>query len=234
MKIRYTRSGGRTPPRDREILEIDTEGAFTMWRSVGSATHPPTPIGRFAGQLDAQEQKKIQQAAAKAAKAGDLKLKPPPGAATDSITVGEAQARLGANDKAEGDWAGLIEGLRRLLGELTASPEAAIALKVEKRGQAARLVHQGSAEIQLDLSGLTVRAVLWEGHNKNGDWRAKELPAGADSKVKAGPGWSFDLPFDHGFKVTSGQEVVAYVTFAAFEGERAIPVGLSTPRDNSG
>jgi hypothetical protein len=232
MNIRYTRSGGRTPPRDREILELNADGKFSMWRSVGSATHPPTPIGRFAGQLDGQDQTQVQQAAAKAAKAGNLKLTPPPGAATETIAVGEAQARLGANDKAEGDWSGLIEQLRRLLGDLTASPQAAIGLEVREGGQAARLVHRGSAELQLDLSGLTVRAVLWEGYNKNGDWRAKELPAGAASKVKAGPGWSFDLPFNHGFKIAAGQEAVAYVTFAAFDGERAIPVALNSPRSS--
>lgn len=234
MKISYSRSGGRTPPRDREILEINSEGTFSMWRSVGSATHPPTPIGRFAGQLYDQGQIQLQEAAAKAAKAGNLKLKPLPGAATETITVDEAQARLGANDKPEGAWTDVIEQLRRLLGNLTAFPQAAVKLEVQERGRTARLVQQGPDELQLDLSGLTVRAVLWEGYNKAGDWRAKELPAGAASKVKAGPGWSFDLPFDHGFKIETGQEVVAYVTFAAFDGDRSIPVALNSPRGSSG
>jgi hypothetical protein len=126
----------------------------------------------------------------------------------------------------------LIEQLRHLLGDLTASPQAAIGLELLDGGRAARLVHQGSDNLRLNLSGLTVRAVLWEGYNKAGDWRASDLPAGATDQINAGPGWSFDLPFDHGFDIAAGQEVVAYVTFAAFDGEQAIPVALETMRSS--
>jgi hypothetical protein len=52
MMIHYARSGGFRPPRDREILTIEEDGAFTMWRSVGSAVHPPSPVGRFAGHCE--------------------------------------------------------------------------------------------------------------------------------------------------------------------------------------
>jgi hypothetical protein len=214
------------------LLEINPDGTFSMWRSVGNATQPPAPIGRFAGQLEPQIQAELQQAAAKAVEAGNFKLTPPPGAATETITLDQVQARLGANDEPEGAWAGLIEQLRRLLGDLTASPQAAISLELLDGGRAARLTHHGPDALQLDLSGLTVRAVLWEGYNKAGDWRANELPAGATDNITAGPGWSFDLPLAHGFNIAPSQEVVAYVTFAAFDGEQAIPVALETMRSS--
>ncbi len=54
MIVTYRRVGGMQPPPDRELLTIDDDGSFTLWRSVGWATYPPTPVGRFSGRLDGQ------------------------------------------------------------------------------------------------------------------------------------------------------------------------------------
>jgi hypothetical protein len=233
MNIRYTRSGGRTPPRDREILDIDATGAFTLWRSVGAATNPPTPIGRFVGQLDAQLNAEVQSEAQAALDAGDVSQTPRPDSPVETITVDGVKARLGAYDEPAGAWGTLVSRLRQLLGDLAAFPQAALTLEVQPDGSRAQLIHQGSEALQLDLSALTVRAVLWESDNKAGDWRAPKA-SGSPGRLTADPGWTYDLLFDHGFTVASGQDVVAYVTLTVFDGQQAIPVALSSPRTQSG
>jgi hypothetical protein len=228
MTIRYTRSGGRTPPRDREVLEIGDDGAFTLWRSVGSATDPPTPVGSFAGKLEARDRTAITKLADAARQAGDLNIRPKPDSSTETISLDGATARLGALDQPEEPWGPLITRLRELLGELTSKPRAALALEVTPDGTAARLVQQGSDSLELDLTKLTVRAVLWKEYDKRGDWHAKDVSN--PGRITADPGWSLDLPFDHGFHIGSGEEVVAYVTCSAFDGDQAILVALTSPR----
>lgn len=232
MNIRYTRSGGRTPPRDREILDIDATGAFTLWRSVGAATNPPTPVGQFAGQLDAQLAAELQRETQAAVNAGDVSLTPRPDSPVETITLDGVKARLGAYDEPAGAWGTLVSRLRQLLGDLTAFPQAALAIEVQPDGTRAKLIQQGPDALQLDLSALTVRAVLWEGDNKAGDWRAPKA-SGSTGRLNADPGWTYDLPFDHGFTVASGQEIVVYVTLTAFDGQQATPVALSSPRAQS-
>jgi hypothetical protein len=231
LMLRYTRQGGRKPPRDREILEIEPNGAYMMWRSVGSSSYPPVPIGRFSGELSADQLSELQAKVDAVKPIGKLEVTPPPGAAIEKIE-GNKDLRLtcGAHDEPEGPWGELIEYVRELLDQLTESPQAVIALTVQQEGQKAQLTHRGSSPLRVDLSDLTVRAVLWEGYNNKGDWHwdktGRELP----SETTVNQGWSFDLPFGHGFEVASGQEVVAYVTFTAFDDKKPVPVMLESPR----
>ncbi len=252
--VRYSRSGGRTPPRDRERLEISPDGTFAMWRSIGSASHPPSPIGRFAGALDPALVAQLRREVAAAAQAGDLNVTPPPDAAIETIEVGDVRARLGIHEEPAGPWGALTQRLRQLLRDLADYPQAAIALEVILGGQGARLVHRGEEPFHIDLRFLTTRAVLWHGFSVEGDWRPSEglgsaggdlmadlawspdlpvdygLDVAEGEELVAGPGWSLDLPFDHGFDITQECEVVAYVTFEVHDGEEPITVSLQSPR----
>jgi hypothetical protein len=230
MSISYSRTGGFRPPRDREILEIQDTGEFTMWRSIGWATDPPSPIGRFSGEIDEALNARLHEEAAAAAKAGNLQMKLSPDSPVETIQIGEAKATVGANDEAEGPWGDVVRRLRKLLSDLTRHPQAAIALEVSKDGQTARLVHHGKEPLRLDLTAMTVRAVLWEEYDKPGDWRSPSRHSGDMANIEAGVGWSLDLPFDHGFEVGGKREVVAYVTFTVFDAKRAVPVSLQSPR----
>jgi hypothetical protein len=82
--------------------------------------------------------------------------------------------------------------LRELLVTLTDQPAGAIALQYE--GATARLVHLGQEIIELNLRDVELRAVHW---NDDGtaeeDWRQPLEGQGQDA-VKAGAGWSLDLP----------------------------------------
>lgn len=232
MNINYHRRGGRKPPRDNEQLEIDENGNFTLWRSVGWATTPPTPVGHFAGQLPAAEHDALCQQATVAAADGNFKATPKPDAAIETIKVDDAQARMGNHEKPAGPWGDLADHLRQLLVDLTERPKAALSLELDKGGKTARLVHLGSDSLRLDLSDLTVRAVLWEGQRKAGDWSAPaDKNKGKDTNASAG--WSLDLPFAHGFDLGGNKEVVAYVTLTLYKGNQRIPVSLLTARNRN-
>ncbi len=224
MTISYQRSGGRRPPRDNESLQIDEEAGFTMWRSVGAATYPATPIGRFAGTLDPETAEALAKEGASAVAAGNLSLTPKPDGSLETITVDSARASLGANDDPKGAWQPLVSRLRQLLGELTAQPRAAIAVRVEQNGGVAQLVHLGTEPLRLDLSALTVRAVLWQNHSTRGDWRASN--PGMPGEITAEPGWSLNLPFEHGFAVPEDASVRVYATFSILDGNNPAPVSV--------
>lgn len=226
--VHYSRTGGHQPPQDYEVLKIDGND-FTLWRSVGWATYPPTPIGRFTGQLDFNTKARLQTEMA--AVKDSLSVPLAPGEAAEKINLPHAHASVGIHYEAENSWGNLIDHLRLLLSTLTTFPNAAIRLEVSPDGQTARLVHLGTDPIRLDLSDLTVRAVLWNGYLNEGDWYS---PEGVNTfDVKANVGWSLKLPFNHKFEVKDGYEVVAYVTFSAFDGRTPVPVSLESPRVDS-
>jgi hypothetical protein len=228
--INYTRTGGRTPPRDREILAISNTGVFRLWRSVAFASDPPTPVGWFGGTLTVTDLTQLSSLATAAQQAGDLSIKPTPGSPIETLQVAGATARIGAYDEPEEPWGSLFEQLRGLLGSLTAAPQAALTVQVDPDGQAARLIHLGAQPLTIDLSELQVRAVLWESYNKQADWQS---PADNQGSVIANPGWNYPLPFDHNFTIATGQEVVAYVTCAITDPDQpnqSVPVALQSLR----
>jgi hypothetical protein len=215
LTVSITRSGGRTPPPDRERLEVADDGTFTLWRSVRSPV-----VGRFGGRLDDGLSAQVSSLAAAAAA-----VEPPagpqvPGAATETITVDGVSLRTGSSNDPPGPWGALVVVLRTWLRELTSSPVAAVGLDVAGDGSSAKLVHRGSEPIGLDLSGLSVRAVVWgPGWEQGGNWSTS---VAGDAKVDAGPGWSYDLPFDHGLTVGAGDALHVFATFGLFDGDAAV------------
>jgi hypothetical protein len=188
-----------------------------MWRSIATA------VVRFSGKLDASELRTLQSEAEAAATAGDFSKPPAPAGSVEMIDVNGGHASLGSNAYGEGAWGTLIDHLRRLLGELLHMPQAAIGLEVSPNARSARLVHLGEKPIAVDLSGLSVRAVLWgRGYQKLGDWKSSLGATFGPAQVEARNAWSFTLPFDHGFTPSDDQVVHVYANFAVTEeGQRA-------------
>jgi hypothetical protein len=219
MIVRYSRIGGRVPPQDNEGLQIEDDGGFSMWRSIAPA------IGRFAGTLPTSELSSIRREADGAIAAGDFMKPPVPDGAVDVIDTEGAHASLGSNDYADGAWAPLITHLRRLLDELISMPRAAVGIQVSDDGQSARLVHLGDTPLDVDLSQLTVRALLWgRGYRKLGDWTAPEGRPAHGPRVSASDSWSLALPFEHGFRQTRDRVIHAYATFAVTEKDQRADV----------
>jgi hypothetical protein len=238
--VRLRRLGGRVPPPDNEHLDVAPDGEFSMWRSTNTGV-----AGRFAGHLDPAELAGLVAEASEASAAGDLEVQPFPDASLETIEVQGARAELGGDT--EGAWAPLVARLHRLLDELTAAPLAAIALEVDQGGRRARLVHRGSDPLRLDLSGLASRAVLW-GPNwwLLQDWRsgtgedgragaAGGAGAGAGAgAVEAGPSWSLELPFAHGFEPGPDRTLQGFAELVLIEREIPVSVGLMATSPFSG
>jgi hypothetical protein len=225
MIVRYSRIGGRVPPPDNEGLQIDEDGSFTMWRSIAPA------IGRFDGKLEPSELNSVKSEVKKAAAAGDFSRPPSRDGSVDSIDIDGAHASLGSNDYAEGDWGALITHLRRLLDDLVRLPRAAVGIELAPDGRRARLVHLGQKPIAVDLSRLSVRAVLWgRGYRKLGDWTSATGQGSGPSQVEAGDSWSFPLPFEHGLSMAKDRVLHVYAKFAVTEnGQRAEVSAQRTP-----
>jgi hypothetical protein len=221
--IALLRTGGLRLPQFHEVLEIAGGGKFRMWRSVSKASSLPSPIGRFAGRVADEEHKALSEAAKRAAGEGSRTWLVTPDSPVDVFDVDGASATLGIHDPGEGAWKDLAGLVRPLLGELTASPLAAIALEVDN---GATLVHVGTEPLTVDLSTRAIQAVHWRDGQSEARWTASETGPG---EVVASPGWRLALPVEHGFKLRAGDRLTVQVTFAAHDGERLIPVSLQTP-----
>ena len=221
MKITYLRRGGRVPPADREALTLSGDGAFSLWRSVNTPA-----CGRFAGQLLAGEWVQLRQAAQAAAQAGPLDRELLPDSAVETLQVDEVAARLGQTDQPEGAWGDLVAQCRALLTRLLDAPQAVVALEVAAGAAGARLVQRGGQPLHLDLSRLAVRAILGGGYyEQRGQWHW-QAPPGGPRRVAAGPGWSLDLSFAHGFTPRADEVVHTYVTLAAYDQDGLVDVSL--------
>ena len=234
------RLGGRVPPADNEHLEVAPDGGFRMWRSANTAV-----AGRFAGSLDGAELAALVEEARAAAAAGDLEVQVLPDDAIERVEVDGARAEMGGGSRLEGPWAALVAHLHRLLDELTDRPLAALALQLDQGGRRARLVHCGSEPLRLELSKLSARAVLWgPGWWLLEDWRSggaappggtapagEAVPAGyaqgaGSAAVVAGPGWSLELPFGHGFEPGPDRTIQAFAELVVIERDLPVQVGL--------
>ena len=140
---------------------------------------------------------------------------------TNDFQVEGATATMGSDDYIEGPWGQLATHVRKLLGELVSMPQAAVGLEVGEDGRSARLVHLGDKPLAVDLSKLSIRAVLWgRGFRKLGDWSTPAKPGPV--QAEASDSWNAPLPFDHGLKPGKNKVLHVYVTFAVSEnGQRA-------------
>ncbi len=222
--IALRRSGGMRPPQYREILEIQGDGTFRMWRSVSLASGLPSPVGRFSGVLPADTLAVLRRAASAAAKDGSRSLTVSPDSPVDVLEADGASITLGMRDPGIGAWKDLAALVRPLLKQLTDHPEAAMAIEID--GSGARLEHRGTETIDVDLSALQVRAVHWRGDQSEGRWTADGAPGNATT---AGPGWTFELPFNHGFDLEPGDRIVVYALFSLKNGDAFVPVSIQTP-----
>jgi len=217
IAVTFRRSGSRVVPREQEDLVIRADGSFTIWRAVNAG-----PIGRFGGTLTEVDAAAVRQAVAAAAAAAG----PPPPMALDAVTetatIGRTFVTVGRHDLPDGPWGDLFVLLRRLLDEGTDRPLAAVALETDDRGTFARLVHQGPDALEVDLARVTLGAqVFGPGYSTHGRWSAVVQLGG---RAPVGPGWSLDLPFDHGQDVAADRIVQVRVELVAYDGPLAVPV----------
>jgi hypothetical protein len=205
----YSRTGGLGLPPEAESLAIDDDGSIDLRRTSGTPA-----VGRFGGRLEASEFANLAElAAAAAAAAGSVDAQMPPDSSLVTVGAGDAVARYGDGAPPAGPWAELGQALAGLLDTRLDEPIAAIELVLADGGRSARLEHRGTAAVAVDLSSLVVRAVLWRGYYELvAEWASESAP-GADARMTADPGWSVDVPFDHGLELGPGRTLHASALF---------------------
>jgi len=189
--IRLQRWGGR-PPRDDELLEVDPDGTFRMRRTVGPATQPATPVGRFGGVLPAASRKVLADLEARLLGAPAERHPLPMDASMDELTIDGAigTAAGPAGITFGGAWGELAEVLRGMLVDLAAHPVAAIALASSDGSLVVE--HQGSEELDLVATELVVSFGSTAPPARVPGAAITAGPSG--SAFRAGPGWAVRLP----------------------------------------
>jgi hypothetical protein len=143
-------------------------------------------------------------------------------AVSETVTIATVHATVGRHDVPDGPWGDIFILLRRLLDQGADQPRAAVALETDDRGTFARLVHRGTEALDIDLSRVVIGAqVFGQGYSIEGRWSTEEA---AGRRGPVGPGWSLDLPFDHGLEVAADRVVQVRVEFVAYDGPLAVPV----------
>lgn len=210
------------PPPLREMLDVDDDGSWRAWRSVGLA------IGRFAGSGDAAggAGRRILELAAEAEASepprdgGDA-----PDATVDSIDLGDRSVWVPYRKTPDGPWGKLFQATRDLLDEAVSHPLAAIGMELAGPNRV-RLEHRGTEPLSLEFGAAGVEATLW---TPDGIFVASGTGKVDAGHVDAGPGWSIEVPLD-GIDPAAKGEPVVFVSFVADDAGVYIPVVLSAGR----
>ncbi len=224
--ITYRREGGRPPP-DNESLDIQKDGSFELWRTIARASNPPGPVGSFAGRLTETERSSLSTRLDAVSRATDVKMPFPPDSAIETIHAAGRIAVLPHSGSPGEPGGALVARVRSLLMQLTDRPQAAIALRLGEGGRGLQLVHLGEGPLLLDLSRISVRAILWEGYEQRGTWNSGPVQL-ASGPAEVGKGWSKELPFAHGLAESGGARIRAYVDLRLQRSGRWLDASLQT------
>ena len=210
--LSFERHGG-LPPRDDESLALAEDGTFTARRTIGGQH-----IGAFEGRFSAPVMRRLRTAVAGLEGAKDLEIPTPGHGATEVLAVAGRTLETGSNETPPKPWRSLLQAVRRLLqDEVVEHPRAALQLVAD--AGAARLEHAGSEPIDVDLGSIRVGVVLMGVNDAVRDrWGSRGTPDDGAGWISAKPGWSADLPFDHGLRIGSGDWLQVRVELSIREG----------------
>ena len=172
--------------------------------------------------------------------AADLAIDTPRDGATEVISAAGHTSQLGSNDAPPEPWRALVLALREAIdADAVADPVAALELRAGSRDAA--LAHAGSEPLEVDLASVAIRVVrLDSGGAVLGRWSGRVQPAAEEDAdepppawTDAGPGWTQDLPFDHGLELAPGDWLQVWVTATIREPadptERAVRLFVGVP-----
>lgn len=209
--ISFQRFSDRFPP-ERELLEIDADGTFTMWRSYGGGR-----AGRFAGTVTDPERVSGLVAAVTGAtppEAAEAELD----ASVEVLRAGDTTIEVDADRRVDGPWGDALTFCREQMRTLTSEPVAAIEGELRPDG-VMRLSHVGTEALPLELAHLNVHVVSWLDGLERASSRTKPEGLGP---VDAGPGWTLDVDVDP--DVLNDGKIVATATFVAVDDGIFVPV----------
>jgi len=212
--IKFERFSDRFPP-ERELLHIEDDGSFEMWRSYGAPA-----AGRFAGAVpDSPGLQDLARATRRSRppSLGELE----PDASVENLAVGNRRAEAESGSRIAGPWGELFARCRSLLRDLVDQPRAAIRATIDPSG-VVRLEHQGTEPLPVELAPLEIKLVRWADAREAASDRVRPEAYG---RIDAAPGWSLEIPFNP--SVMGPGQVVASVTFVAIDNGVLVPVAIS-------
>lgn len=214
-RVEFRRLDDRFPPL-RELLFVEPDGSFRMWRSNDEA------VGRFAGTLPDPAGFATLAAAAAATAPPDGGGTSSPDATDDELRVGEAVLTTRPSDRGSGAWGAVLEACRSLLDALLDQPSAAIALELPSPG-IARLVHAGSSTLPIELGAMRIAAEVYRDTSRIG---AASPDSPGVHHVDAGPGWSLEIPIPQ-LDVPADAMLLVRIGFVADDEGVMVPVEAS-------
>lgn len=209
------------PPPEREILEVEPDGSFRLWRSIAPV------VGRFGGSLPddaAADLRRLVDAVGSSSAPRPGKV--PPDASVEQLEIAGTLSVFEADGDLAAPWGDLLAACRRLADGLVDRPLAAIALEVDLAdgGAQIRLVHRGSGSLPVELAAARLKVAVWRAMINAANATAPALDLG---RVDAGPGWSTETAVDLP-ALEPGDKVTADARFIADDGGVFIPVAMST------
>lgn len=222
------RSGGREPSDD-ESLEVASDGAFRMWRTVGWRR-----AGAFAGSIPPDVMEPIRRSIT-SLPSGDAEASLPRGAAAEEHITPGARLTLGGSSDPPDEWAELVQLGRRLLDDLVVHPEAALDLTVASIDEATLTV-VGGGRLGIARSSLRWRVERLDSDSVGvGGWRPEGVESEPPPEYVVGdevqaqdPGVFRTLILAHGWTLAAGEVLRVWVTVAiAPVDESAAPIGLA-------
>lgn len=185
--LRYQRTGGHAPAND-ELLEIDTDGAFSLRRVVGGAR-----VGEFAGNVPASALKTIKKHLADPLMAsGDPPESQMPPVVVEYITSEGLAAEVSPEARIKNKpLASVVRVLRALAEDLTSHPQTALECSLSKDAKTVRLqaIGEGPASIQ----DATLTFDLFGEHEEFLRAGNLESPLPRSGPVELQPGWSVEI-----------------------------------------
>jgi hypothetical protein len=206
------------PPPLREIAEVEADGSWRAWRSVGTA------VGRFAGGDGGSRVLEAVRAALDAqlpapAEGGTLDE------ATDEIVIDGSALEVPHGHVPAGPWGEALEACRDLVARAPEHPLAAIAVTMAGPGLV-RLEHRGSEALEVELGSGRVEITTHDERQIPVQSTFTALDLGA---VEARPGWSAEVRIDP-VEAPTGGMVGVEVSFVAVDDGVHIPVTISSER----
>jgi len=203
----YQRTGGR-PPVDDERLEIDADGTWRLWRTMGGAR-----VGAFAGRLSADQRRRLAAALESTAASQGAALPARSGrdAAHERFSAGRRTLRIVAGQPVGSGWKALARLLWRWTDSLASVRGAEAALELELAPSGPVLVRRGSAELRTWPATLHVDVYARASSGVIVD-RASRGPgsvsdAASGEALTTGSGWSLPLVLPRAIDAPAGGQL---------------------------
>jgi hypothetical protein len=204
---KYRRTGGGRPAF-REVLEIESDGAFRLVRRVSADR-----AGTFAGILDATKHDELT--AALDALRDPLDIDPSmPRTVLELVDWAGGSASFPLEEELPPEWEQARGVLQTLVEELKAFPVAALELRLDESGDTAIFEVVGSEPVNANLTGAQLALSLYAEDEDYLDSATVAVPSDVADTSPLPSGWRRELPLNHGLAFNPKRTLQLTVDFS--------------------